>query len=284
MSQTFIIDASSFQYRAFHASKNRPTYTKDGLPNAAVLLFKKMLRRLLAEHSPDYTIAAADTCEQTFRTKLYAFYKATRLTPPEDYIRQLPGFDEALRNEHIPVFAVPGYEADDVIGTLCQAIRKVADVVIVSDDKDVAQLVSVSHDEGEVRLLNDSKNQMLNIADVKERYGVWPHQMVDYLALVGDSVDNVPGADGIGCVGAAMLINQFGSVEHIIHHASEIAAGRLRHAVLCYADSIRLSKKLVTIDCNVPLPVMNLMVAIRQSMKDPKAGGVSLKLPEVCAP
>jgi DNA polymerase-1 len=245
---TFILDASSLFYRAFHAAKERPTYTKDGAPNYAVNLLRKMLEKLRRDYKPDYMVAACDCKEPTFRTKLYPAYKAQRLTPPEEYLQQLPGMRDVLRAFHIPEFEMAGYEADDIIGTLTQHIE--GDVVIVTGDKDMAQLVEWS---GRVTVLNTHKNKMLDSAGVTEEYGVPPSQITDLLALTGDASDNVPGAKGIGQAGAVCLLKHFCSVEEIISRAGEISLARYRHAVLCYANEILLSKKLVTIVCDVPL-------------------------------
>ena len=254
MSTTFILDASSLQYRAYHASKDRPTYTKDGVPNAAVNVLRTMINRLKREHSPDYLVAACDCEESTFRTKLYPEYKALRAAPPEDYLKQKPGFRALFLQEFIPVFAVPGYEADDIIGTLCQRVE--TDIVIVSGDKDMAQLVEWS---GRVKLLNTNINKVLDTGGVIDEYGISPYQVIDYLALVGDTSDNVPGCTGIGPAGAITLLRTFGTAEAIVERAGEIMLSRYRHAVLTHRQEILLSKRLVTIDCNVPLPdVSNL--------------------------
>ena len=241
-----ILDASSFQYRAFYASNTRPTYTKDGVPNYAVNLFRTMLLKLRKDHRPTYMVAALDCKEPTFRTELYPQYKATRRTPPDEYVAQLPGFLSILREFHIPVYGMAGYEADDIIGTLSQRIE--CDVVIASGDKDMAQLVEWS---GRVKLLNTNTNKILDAAGVNEEYGVYPSQVIDYLSLVGDTSDNVPGCKGIGPSGALCLLKTFGSVEEIIKRAGEIEVSRWRHAVMCYSDMILLSKRLVTIDCEV---------------------------------
>lgn len=254
MSQTFILDVSSFQYRAYHASKERPTYTKDRVPNAAVNLFRNMLERLKRDHQPDYLVAACDSHTPSFRVQLYPLYKATRLSPPEEYVQQLPGFRAVLNSFFIPTFEVPGYEADDIIGTLAAYARKDSDVVIVSGDKDMAQLVAAdTSSPNTVRLLNTNKNKILGPLEVYEEYGVWPDQIVDYLALTGDTSDNVPGADGVGPAGALTLLRTFGNVEGVIKRVGEIASARYRHAVQRNVEMIKLSKTLVTINCKVPL-------------------------------
>ncbi len=248
MKQTcYILDQSSFQYRAFHASKERPTYTKDRVPNYAVNLFRTMLQHLRKEQKPDYMVAAMDCKEPTFRTALYPQYKATRNAPPEEYSAQLPGFRSILREFRIPTFEKPGFEADDIIGTLCQHIE--CDVVIATGDKDMAQLVEWS---GRVKVFNTWKNKLLDSAGVEEEYGVMPSKIVDYLALVGDTSDNVPGCKGIGPDGAVMLLKMFSNVEDIIAHVSEISSNRYRKAITEHRDEILLSKRLVSIDCRVP--------------------------------
>jgi len=254
MSRAFILDSSSIQYRAYHASKERPTYTKDGVPNAAVNLYRTMIARMRREWKPDYLVAACDTSRnETFRTKLYPLYKAQRSAPPVDYVKQLSGFRALLESEFIPIFEKEGFEADDIIGTLCQRIRKDSDVVIVSGDKDMAQLVSVSHDEFEVSLLNTNKNKILNVVGVLEEYGVWPHQVVDYLAMVGDTSDNVPGARGLGPKGARALLEQFGSLDEIIKRSAEIRNKGWRHAIEDNLTMIALSRQLVKIETGVAL-------------------------------
>ncbi len=250
MSRTIIIDASSFQYRAYHASKDRQTFTKDGVPNGGVNLLRKMLDRLARVYSPSYMVAAFDSVTPTFRSALFPAYKAQRAAPEPFYIAQIPSFREEFWP--MPCYQKDGYEADDIIGTLCYRILKdCPDVIIASGDKDMAQLVGV-FTAGEVQFLNTAKEQVLNSRGVKEEYGVYPQQITDYLALVGDEVDNVPGAKGIGPAGAIILLNQFKTVVQMIAHSGEIELKHLRDAVRENAETILLSKKLVTIDCNVP--------------------------------
>ncbi len=254
MSTAFILDVSSFIHRAFHVSKERQVYTKEGVPCGAVKVFRTMLEKLKKDYAPDYLVAALDIHQPTFRTALYPDYKATRATPDPELLAQIPGCRAVLVEYKIPIFEMVGYEADDIIGTLARRISwQGTDVVIVSGDKDMAQLVSVSHDNGIVSILNTNKGVMIGTLDVFEKYGVWPEQMTDYLALVGDTCDNVPGCSGIGPKGAMELIQQFGSIEEMLARPGEIVSGRYRHAVMQYETEIRLSKKLVTIDCNVPL-------------------------------
>ena len=252
MNVTFILDASSLQYRAYHASKERPTFTKEGVPNAAVNLLRIMITRLKREYEPDFMIAACDSETPTFRATLYPQYKAQRSKPEPFYTAQRDGFREVLWP--MPIYQQNGYEADDIIGTLCERIRKDSKVVIVSGDKDMAQLVNEYSARGErVQLLNTNIDKILNVRGVVEEYGVWPHQMTDYLALVGDASDNVPGASGIGPMGALAILKQFRNVEEAIARSGEIECARWRHAVQDNRDLILLSKWLVTINRNVPI-------------------------------
>ncbi len=248
--RTLILDASSLQYRAYYASEARPTFDKNGTPNAAVNLLRTMIHKLRREHAPERILAACDSQAPNFRVKLYPEYKAQRLTPPENYAKQRPGFAALFAQESIPTFAVSGYEADDVIGTLTRRIHD-SEIVIVSGDKDMAQLVK---DDYGIELLNTNTGELLDEYGVFTHFGVWPAEVVDYLSLVGDTSDNVPGAKGIGPKNALDLIKQFRSVERMIDCSSQISSRHVRHRVLECSGSILMSKKLVTIDCNVPLP------------------------------
>lgn len=251
MTSVFLLDTSSFIYRAYHASKDRPTYTKDGTPNAAVFLFRTMIRRLQREYQPNHILAVCDTHAPTFRTKLYPAYKAQRLAPPEDLIKQLPAIRELLVQENVPIIEKAGYEADDLIGTLARRLQDEHLVVIVSGDKDMAQLVG-----GNVVFLNPSKTgPPIGPSGVEEVYGVRPDQIVDLMALRGDASDNVPGASGIGDKGALHIIKQFGTLERALGHSGEIAHAGWRRAVQNSFELIRLSKKLVTIVCDAPVVV-----------------------------
>ena len=252
--RAFIVDASYMQYRAHYVTEQRQSYTKEGIPNAAVLLLRKMLDKLKRDYSPDVMVAGCDSASPTFRKKLYADYKANREAPPADYAAQHPGFLESFNKEQIPTFAAEGFEADDVIGTLAKQYSEQGhDVTIISGDKDMNQLVSISHDNGCVSVLNTNKNRLLGPFEVLEVFGVWPHEIPDYLALVGDTSDNIPGAKGIGPKGAVELIKQFDCVEEMIQRAGEISSGHLRHNVVIYKEWILLSKKLTVIDCAAPI-------------------------------
>lgn len=249
--KTYLLDTSSFMHRAYHASKERPYYTKDGVPCAAVSLFRTMLDRLYREHSPDVLYAACDVHVPTFRSVLYPEYKAQRKSPPPDFLAQVPAMINLLHAREITIIEVPGYEADDIIGTL--AATTPPTVFIVSGDKDMLQLIRPG-----VYVLNPAKGVFDN-ARVKAEIGVTPAQIVDLLALRGDTADNVPGAKGVGDKGAVELIQQFGNVEAVIAQSGCISNAGYRRAVQLHADTIRLSKRLVTICCDVPLPPKELL-------------------------
>jgi DNA polymerase-1 len=246
---TFILDASSFWYRAYYASEQRQTYTKECVPNGGVNLFRHMIEALKRKHSPDFIVAACDCHAPTFRNRLYPLYKANRSAlPPVDYTAQEPGFRAVLKEFSIPAYQMAGFEADDVIGTLCQRLE--TDIVIAAGDKDMAQLVEWS---GRVKMLNTGTGKILDAAGVFEEYGIYPDSVADYLALIGDDSDNIPGCDGVGPAGALMLLRMFGCAEDVIKRSGEISSKRYRHAVQNNAAMILLSKKLATINCQVPL-------------------------------
>lgn len=245
--RTFVLDVSSFMYRAYHASKDRPYYNKAGEPIYAIHTFRTMMERLRRDHKPDFMVAACDPGRPSFRVQLYPQYKADRLTPPEEFLKQKPGMLAVLDEYCVPQFQVDGYEADDIIGTLAEQITG-CDVYICSADKDMCQLVRPG-----VYVLNPAKG-VLDASRVEQEMGVKPAQVTDLLALLGDSTDNVPGCPGIGDKGAVQLVRQFGSVEKAIAQSGCIAHAAYRRAVQRNIEQILLCKKLVTICRDVVLP------------------------------
>ncbi|MGB6191300.1 MAG: 5'-3' exonuclease H3TH domain-containing protein, partial [Terracidiphilus sp.] len=270
----FLLDAMSFIFRAYHAmQRSRPMSTRSGLPTAATYVFVNMIRKLREDFSPRYFAAVFDPSGEVFRderaraigtlrkwnSKAQAFedvsyegYKAHRESMPEDLRRQIPYIRRSLEASHIPILEAVGFEADDVIGTLARkAAEEGHEVFIVSGDKDMMQLVT-EH----VRVLNPQKdNLILDPAKVTETLGVPPERVIDVMALRGDSVDNIPGAPGIGDKGSVDLIVEFGSVEAVIERAAEVKRKSYRESLEQNRDAVLLSKELVTIDCNVPLPL-----------------------------
>jgi DNA polymerase-1 len=244
-----LIDVANCLYRAFFAPFP-PLRTTDGTPTKAVYVFANMVRKLLREQSPDAVAMVMDVPGGGFRREMFAGYKATRDAQPEELSLQIPLARELAAAWRIPLLEVPGYEADDVIATLAKQAPEDVEVVIVSTDKDLMQLVG-----GHVTLLDTMKDKRIGPAEVEERFGVPPAQLLDVRALVGDSSDNIPGVRGIGEKGAAELLREWGSLERLLENAGAVKAKKAREALLAQAEEARLSKRLATLACDVPLPV-----------------------------
>ena len=250
----YLVDGSGFIFRAYHAL---PPLTRksDGLPVGAVQGFCNMLWKLLADmkgapDSPTHLAVIFDHSEKTFRNTLYPQYKAHRPPAPEDLIPQFALVREATRAFGVPSLELSGYEADDLIAAYaCQARDAGGEVVIVSSDKDLMQLVG----DG-ISMLDTMKNLRIGPAEVMEKFGVAPNRVIDVQALCGDSVDNVPGAPGIGVKTAALLINEYGDLDTLLARAGEVKQDKRRQTLIDFADQIRLSRQLVTLDCATPLP------------------------------
>ena len=209
--------------------------TSTGIPTEAVYIFSNMLKRLIDQHRPDYLAAVWEGRGPTFRDELFADYKATRAETPPELIEQMPYIQRWLNAARVPILAYDGYEADDVIGTLAQqAAQRGSEVYIISSDKDLTQLVS-----DRIFILNPMKNDLVyDSAVVEELMGVPPQKVIDMMALKGDSVDNIPGAPGIGDKGARELIQQYGSVEAAIEHAAEVKRKTYRESLQQNRDQI----------------------------------------------
>jgi DNA polymerase-1 len=268
----FLLDTMSFIFRAYHAmQRSRPMSTRGGLPTAAIYVFVNMIKKLRQDFQPVYFAAVFDVSGQVFRderargigtlrkwnSKTQSFdevsydgYKAKREAMPEDLRRQIPYIRRALKALRIPILEAEGFEADDVIGTLAlQAAEREHEVFIVSGDKDMMQLVTPR-----VKILNPQKdNLILDPAGVTATLGVPPEKVVDVMALRGDTVDNIPGAPGIGDKGSVDLILEFGSVEAVLERTSDVKRKSYRESLEQNRETVLLSKELVTIDCHVPL-------------------------------
>ncbi|MDB5437735.1 MAG: polymerase [Caulobacteraceae bacterium] len=248
----FLVDGSGYIFRAYHAL---PPLTRksDGMPVGAVSGFCNMLFKLLRDmkgEAPTHLAVIFDHSEKTFRNKLYDKYKAHRPPPPEDLVPQFPLVREATRAFGVPCLELPGYEADDLIAAYACKVRALGgETVIVSSDKDLMQLVG----DG-VTMLDTMKNIRIGPDQVFEKFGVAPDKVVDVQALCGDSVDNVPGAPGIGIKTASALINEYGDLDTLLARAGEIKQDKRRQTLIDFADQIRLSRALVTLDCDTPLP------------------------------
>jgi DNA polymerase-1 len=253
MPRLFLIDSFGFIFRAYHArarSGAPPMRTSTGLATEAVFIFNNMLRKLAKQYEPAYMAAVFESQEPTLRLQEFAAYKANRVETPPDLLEQIPAVRRLLEAMRIPVVESAGYEADDVIGTLARrAEQSGCEVVIVSSDKDMMQLVTER-----VAMLNPAKDdERYDPAKVKEFLGVRPDQVTDLLALKGDAVDNIPGAPGIGDKGAKDLIERFGSVEAAMEHAAEVERKSYRESLQNNVEQIRMSKRLATISTDVPI-------------------------------
>jgi DNA polymerase I len=247
----FLIDAMSFIFRAYHAmARQRGMSTRKGLPTAAIYVFVNMLRKLRDDFTPEYLAAVFDVAAPTFRDQQFKQYKANRTEMPGDLAQQIPYIRRALEAYRIPILEVPGYEADDVIGTLAtKAVAQGRSVYVVSSDKDMLQLVN-----DRVLVLNPPKDNLIcDAVKVEEILGVPPERVVDVMALRGDSIDNIPGAPGIGDKGSVEIIRRFGSLEAALDRAAEVEKKTYRESLANHRDQILLSKTLVTIDCHVDI-------------------------------
>lgn len=235
--------------------------TGQGFSTEAVYIFHNMVRKLRAQHKPDYLAAIFESQGPTFRDEVFEAYKATRTETPPDLLEQIPWIRKILDAMRIPVLEYDNFEADDVIGTLARrGVKQGLDVVIVSSDKDMLQLVN-EH----VCMINPMKDDLCYDAAETEKYmGVRPEQVADLLALKGDSVDNIPGAPGIGDKGARDLIVRFGSVENALEHAAEVERKTYRESLQNHRDQILLSKRLATIHTDVPVEVELENLTIRE--------------------
>jgi DNA polymerase-1 len=247
-----LIDGSAFIFRAYHAL---PPLTRksDGLPVGAVSGFVNMLQRYVENNSGSdaatHVAVIFDYSGRSFRNDLYDQYKANRPPAPEDLIPQFPLTRRATEAFNIACKEIEGYEADDIIATLAHQARDAGGrVTIISSDKDLMQLVGNG-----VEMLDPMKNKRIDREGVVEKFGVGPERVVDVQALAGDSVDNVPGAPGIGIKTAALLINEFGDLESLLDRAEEIPQPKRRETLIANREQIELSKRLVSLDCETPL-------------------------------
>lgn len=258
----YIIDTMAMAFRSHYAFGMRPLTTSDGQHVSAIFGAAMFLNKLIAEHRPDYLVAACDTKEPTFRHQLFPAYKANRSQMPEELAAQLPMFFQLLESMKIPMIRQGGIEADDIIGTLArQYASPDLHVYIVSGDKDFMQLVN-----DHVYLYQPKKGDESVIIDregVRAKFGVLPEQVIDCLTIIGDTSDNVPGVHGIGEKGATKLLCNFGSIEGIYANLDKVTNKRQRTALEAARESYHLSRQLVTIktDCELPLTIDDFVFA-----------------------
>ncbi len=243
----FIIDGHSQLYQAYYAISGLTT--PSGKPINAVYGFTRMLRKILKEDRPYYMAIAFDSKGPTFRHKEYESYKAHRKPTPEDLVSQIPLMFDVIRAYNIPIFAIQGFEADDIIGTISKKVSmECIECTIITTDKDMDQLV-----DKYIKIFNPRKKQIRNIEKIRDEMGIEPKSFIDVLALSGDSSDNIPGVPGIGIKTALDLIREWKSLENVLANAEKVKGKKKQENLIKYAESARLSMRLATINTQVPL-------------------------------
>ena len=242
----FLIDGSSYLYRAFYAIRHLSN--SKGLPTNATFGFVQMLLKVLKDHRPDYLAVIFDSKAPTFRSEVYKEYKANRPAMPESLSPQIPYVKKIIEGYRIALLERDGYEADDLIGTVAKRLESEADVVIVTGDKDLLQLVN-----DRIQVYDGMKEKTFGVEEVMERFGVSPEQMIEVMGLAGDAIDNIPGIPGIGEKTALQLIKAYGTIDHLLAHVEEIPQKKLKENLKTHGDLARLSRKLATIHIDVPV-------------------------------
>lgn len=248
--KAFLIDGSSFCYRAYYAIK--ALSNSSGRPTNAIYGFVMMLNKIIESEKPDYLAIAFDVKEPTFRHKRYDAYKAHRPPMPDELSSQLPVIKDVMGAYGIPIYELAGYEGEDIIAAITEELKKSdINVFIATGDKDIMQLV-----DDKVKVYNTNKDgQVFDIAKVKEKFGVEPKRVVDIMALTGDKVDNVPGVPGIGPKTALSLISEYSSVDNLIRNADKIKNKRISELIIKHKDDALLSRELITINKEAPLKI-----------------------------
>ena len=243
-----LVDGSYYMFRAYHAIRNLQTSHDE--PTGAIYGVINSLQKLLKDFKPDYIGVVFDAKGKTFRNDLYPDYKANRPPMPEELVSQIEPIHKIIDSMGLPLLMIDGVEADDVIGTLAkQAETRNIDTIISSGDKDLAQLVN-----DHIRMYNAMNNGIIDRKGVREKYGVPPELIIDYLVLVGDSVDNIPGVPKVGPKTAAKWLKEYGSLDGIINHADEIK-GKIGDSLRASIENFSLTRKLVTLKCDVNLDI-----------------------------
>src|SRR3954468_9472110 len=243
-----LVDGSSYLYRAFHALP--PFSNSRGEPTGAVFGVLNMLAKFLKDYDPERIAVVFDAPGKTFRDELFAEYKAHRPPMPDDLRSQIQPLLDAVKGMGLPILRETGVEADDVIGTLaCVAARQSLSVLISTGDKDMAQLVSP-----QITLVNTMSNTVLDRAGVKAKFDVFPEQIIDYLALVGDSSDNIPGIDKVGPKTAAKWLGQYSTIDALVADAAHVSR-KVGENLRAGLATLELARKLATIRTDIPLPL-----------------------------
>ena len=268
MDKIYLLDAYALIYRAYYALIRSPRINSKGENTSAIFGFVNTLEDLLRKENPEYIAVAFDPAGKTFRHEAYPEYKAQREATPEDIRRSVPIIKDIIRAYRIPIVEVPGFEADDVVGTLARLSAEAGlDVRMLTPDKDYAQLVTDN-----IKMCRPGHGaqgmEVLGPAEVCQKYGInAPLQVIDLLALMGDTADNIPGCPGVGEKTAVKLMGEFGSVEEMLAHSDRLK-GALRKKVEENAEKIRFSKFLTTIRTDVPL-TFDLASMRRQPVDEP---------------
>ena len=253
-----LIDGTAYLYRAYHALP--PLKNTKGENTGAIHGFLKAINKIIEDFDPKNIGVVFDAKGKNFRHKIYTEYKANRSSMPEELAEQIPKLYEILELMGLPPIIISEVEADDVIGTLSKKFKKIGGVKIFSGDKDFAQLVDKN-----VTIINPVSLDIMDERAVKKKFGVEPSNIIDYLALVGDKSDNIPGVPGVGGKTASRLINKYGSAEEIINK-HELIPGKVGDSIKIYKDQLRLSKILATIKLDVDIP-LNLKDLIKYESK-----------------
>ncbi|MEW6417208.1 MAG: DNA polymerase I [Nitrospirota bacterium] len=245
----YLIDGNSYVYRAYYAI--RGLSTSKGFPTNAIYGFMNMLLKIIREKKPDGIVVSFDSAVPTERHRIYEEYKAHRPETPKELVEQMPHVREMISAFNIKIFEVPGYEADDLLGTIAKrAASEGMNVFIVTGDKDMLQLVG----DG-INIYDPMKDRLIDEEYVKERFNVGPERITEFMALTGDAVDNIPGIKGVGEKTAKELLSEFESLDDLLNNTNKIRKEKLRLLVSENADLVRLSKKLATIETSVPLDI-----------------------------
>src|SRR5947207_10821896 len=266
----YLIDGSGFIFRAYFARARDPSAERfqrksDGMPTEVVMIFSNMLDKYLRDNDADHIAVIFDASGRSFRNEIYGDYKANRREMPDDLAPQLAHVRRAADAFGVCQIEMDNFEADDLIATYARhAVEAGATVTILSSDKDMMQLVS----DGRVMMRDPMTDRPIGEAEVREKFGVGPDKVIEVQALCGDSTDNVPGVPGIGVKTAAELINAYGDLEALLARASEIKQPKRREALIENEAKARLSKELVKLDDDVPLPCP--LSALRVKPYDPE--------------
>lgn len=243
----YLIDGNSYFYRAYHATKHLSS--SKGLPTNAIYIFTNMIFKVIRDRKPDSIAIAFDTPEPTERHIIYQDYKAQRPEMPQDLVIQIPHIKDIIRAFRVMLFEIPGYEADDIICTIAlRAASENFNVFILSGDKDMMQIVGKN-----IKIYDPMKDLMIDEQQVLKRFGVPPDKIPEIMALSGDAVDNIPGVRGIGEKTAKEILKEAGSLDAILSNPELISHNRLRNLIKDNIETIKLSKTLATLNCNLPL-------------------------------